>query len=259
MANLLKVKDRFDIAFGNDPDADRHGIVDANGLMNPNHFLAVCVDYLISHRPEWSESLKIGKTLVSSSMIDRVVASHKRELYEVPVGFKWFVDGLHEGWLAFGGEESAGASLLTRDGKAWSTDKDGIALCLLAAEIMAVTGKTPSEYYQTLTERFGKPFYKRVDTACTAEEKAAFKNLTAESVTDTVLAGDPISAVLVKAPGNHAAIGGLKVTTENGWFAARPSGTESLYKVYAESFKGSHHLDELIESATVLLSGILKN
>ncbi|MFI2817191.1 phosphoglucomutase (alpha-D-glucose-1,6-bisphosphate-dependent) [Vreelandella piezotolerans] len=258
MANLLKIKDRFDIAFGNDPDADRHGIVDANGLMNPNHFLAVCVDYLISHRPQWSDSLKIGKTLVSSSMIDRVVASHNRELFEVPVGFKWFVDGLHEGWLAFGGEESAGASLLTQAGEAWSTDKDGIALCLLAAEIMAVTGKTPSEYYQTLTERFGEPFYKRVDTACSAEEKAAFKHLTADSITDTTLAGDPITAVLVKAPGNQAAIGGLKVTTENGWFAARPSGTESLYKVYAESFKGPQHLDELIESATSLLSGVLK-
>ncbi|HBP41105.1 MAG TPA: hypothetical protein DD644_05035 [Halomonas sp.] len=258
MANLLTIKDRFDIAFGNDPDADRHGIVDANGLMNPNHFLAVCVDYLIGHRPEWAETLNIGKTLVSSSMIDRVVASHQRTLYEVPVGFKWFVEGLHDGWLAFGGEESAGASLLTRDGKAWSTDKDGIALCLLAAEIMAVTGKTPSEYYRSLTERFGEPFYKRVDTACTAEEKAAFKQLSAESVTETTLAGDPITAVLVNAPGNGAAIGGLKVTTDNGWFAARPSGTESLYKVYAESFKGPQHLDELIDSATTLLSGVLK-
>ncbi|NYS78407.1 alpha-D-glucose phosphate-specific phosphoglucomutase [Halomonas glaciei] len=258
MANLLEIKDRFDIAFGNDPDADRHGIVDANGLMNPNHFLAVCVDYLMGHRPEWAESLKVGKTLVSSSMIDRVVASHGRELYEVPVGFKWFVDGLHEGWLAFGGEESAGASLLTRDGKPWSTDKDGIALCLLAAEITAVTGKTPSEYYRSLTERFGEPFYKRVDTACTPEEKAAFKQLSAESVTETMLAGDPITAVLVKAPGNDASIGGLKVTTDNGWFAARPSGTESLYKIYAESFKGPQHLDELIESAARLLSGVLR-
>ncbi len=258
MANLLKIKDRFDIAFGNDPDADRHGIVDANGLMNPNHFLAVCVDYLMGHRPEWSQELRIGKTLVSSSMIDRVVASHERELHEVPVGFKWFVDGLSDGWLAFGGEESAGASLLTRDGKAWSTDKDGIALCLLAAEILAVTGKTPSEYYQTLTQRFGEPCYKRVDTPCSVEEKSAFTQLTADSVTDTTLAGDPITAVLVKAPGNKAAIGGLKVTTDNGWFAARPSGTESLYKVYAESFKGPQHLDELIDSATQLLSGVLK-
>ncbi|HCA01485.1 MAG TPA: phosphoglucomutase, alpha-D-glucose phosphate-specific [Halomonas campaniensis] len=258
MANLLKIKDRFDLAFGNDPDADRHGIVDANGLMNPNHFLAVCVDYLIGHRPEWAETLNIGKTLVSSSMIDRVVAAHHRELYEVPVGFKWFVEGLHQGWLAFGGEESAGASLLTRDGKAWSTDKDGIALCLLAAEITAVTGKTPSEYYRSLTERFGEPFYKRVDTACTAEEKAAFKKLSANSVTETMLAGDRITAVLVNAPGNGEAIGGLKVTTDNGWFAARPSGTESLYKVYAESFKGPQHLDELIDSATTLLSSVLK-
>ncbi|MDQ7733381.1 phosphoglucomutase (alpha-D-glucose-1,6-bisphosphate-dependent) [Halomonas sp. SpR1] len=258
MANLLKIKDRFDIAFGNDPDADRHGIVDASGLMNPNHFLAVCIDYLITHRPVWAASLKIGKTLVSSSMIDRVVASHQRELYEVPVGFKWFVDGLHEGWLAFGGEESAGASLLTLDGKAWSTDKDGIVLCLLAAEIMAVTGKTPSEYYRTLTERFGEPFYKRVDTACSSEEKAAFKKLSAESVTEKTLAGDAITDVLVAAPGNGAAIGGIKVTTENGWFAARPSGTESLYKVYAESFKGEQHLDKLIENAKALLAEALK-
>lgn len=257
MANLLTIKDRFDIAFGNDPDADRHGIVDANGLMNPNHFLAVCVDYLLTHRPEWVATLKVGKTLVSSSMIDRVVASHERELYEVPVGFKWFVEGLHEGWLAFGGEESAGASLLTRDGKAWSTDKDGIALCLLAAEIMSVTGKTPSEYYRTLTERFGEPFYKRVDTACSPEEKAAFKNLNAESITEKSLAGDPITAVLVDAPGNGAAIGGIKVTTHNGWFAARPSGTESLYKIYAESFKGEQHLDELIENAKALLASVL--
>nr|WP_289109606.1 phosphoglucomutase (alpha-D-glucose-1,6-bisphosphate-dependent) [uncultured Halomonas sp.] len=259
MLNLLKIKDRFDIAFGNDPDADRHGIVDANGLMNPNHFLAVCVDYLISHRPQWSDSLKIGKTLVSSSMIDRVVASHNRELFEVPVGFKWFVDGLHEGWLAFGGEESAGASLLTQEGKAWSTDKDGIALCLLAAEIMAVTGKTPSEYYQTLTERFGEPFYKRVDTACSAEEKAAFKNLTADSITDTTLAGDPITAVLVKAPGNQAAIGGLKVTTENGWFAARPSGTEDIYKIYAESFKGENHLQDILNEAQQIVDAALSS
>ncbi|TVP50567.1 MAG: alpha-D-glucose phosphate-specific phosphoglucomutase [Halomonas sp.] len=258
MANLLKIKDRFDIAFGNDPDADRHGIVDANGLMNPNHFLAVCVDYLITHRPEWAKTLKIGKTLVSSSMIDRVVAHHERELYEVPVGFKWFVDGLHEGWLAFGGEESAGASLLTRDGKPWSTDKDGIVLCLLAAEIMSVTGKSPSEYYRTLTERFGEPFYKRVDTPCSPEEKAAFKNLSAESVTEKTLAGDAITDVLVAAPGNGASIGGIKVTTDNGWFAARPSGTESLYKVYAESFKGPQHLDELIDNAKALLAGVLK-
>ncbi|MCS2609150.1 phosphoglucomutase (alpha-D-glucose-1,6-bisphosphate-dependent) [Halomonas dongshanensis] len=261
MANLLTIKDRFDVAFGNDPDADRHGIVDAAGLMNPNHFLAVCIDYLITHRPAWTQQgvsqLKIGKTLVSSSMIDRVVASHGATLYEVPVGFKWFVDGLHEGWLAFGGEESAGASLLTRDGRAWSTDKDGVALCLLAAEIMAVTGKTPSAYYRELTERFGEPFYKRVDTPCSAEEKAAFKRLNAKSVTTDTLAGDPIEAVLVQAPGNGANIGGIKVTTANGWFAARPSGTESLYKIYAESFKGAAHLDVLLESAHELLVNVL--
>ncbi|XKF16234.1 phosphoglucomutase (alpha-D-glucose-1,6-bisphosphate-dependent) [Halomonas sp. BLK-85] len=256
MANLLAIKDRFDLAFGNDPDADRHGIVDAAGLMNPNHFLAVCVDYLIQHRQHWPEALKIGKTLVSSSMIDRVVAAHQRELYEVPVGFKWFVDGLHEGWLAFGGEESAGASLLTLDGKPWSTDKDGIALCLLAAEITAVTGKTPSEYYCMLTERHGAPYYKRVDTPCSVEQKVAFKQLTAERITQPGLAGEAILKVMVNAPGNGAAIGGLKVATENGWFAARPSGTESLYKIYAESFKGAKHLDELIESATDLLDSV---
>ncbi|WP_409365773.1 phosphoglucomutase (alpha-D-glucose-1,6-bisphosphate-dependent) [Halomonas sp. PAMB 3264] len=262
MAKLLEIKDRFDIAFGNDPDADRHGIVDANGLMNPNHFLAVCVDYLLSYRPQWPShgegALKIGKTLVSSSMIDRVVASHGRELFEVPVGFKWFVDGLHKGYLGFGGEESAGASLLTREGRPWSTDKDGIALCLLAAEILAVTGKTPSAYYAELTERLGTPHYKRLDTACSAEEKAAFKQLTKGSVTADTLAGDAITAVLFEAPGNGATIGGIKVTTQSGWFAARPSGTESLYKIYAESFKSATHLDELIQSAQALLSSVLK-
>ncbi|XGA79208.1 phosphoglucomutase (alpha-D-glucose-1,6-bisphosphate-dependent) [Halomonas sp. CH40] len=256
MANLLAIKDHFSLAFGNDPDADRHGIVDAAGLMNPNHFLAVCVDYLIQHRSNWPTTLKIGKTLVSSSMIDRIVAAHQRELYEVPVGFKWFVEGLHEGWLAFGGEESAGASLLTLNGLPWSTDKDGIVLCLLAAEMTAVTGKTPSEYYHMLTQRFAAPCYKRVDTACTLEQKAAFKKLTAERITQTTLAGELIIQALVNAPGNGAAIGGLKVTTENGWFAARPSGTEALYKIYAESFKGEEHLNELIESATELLDSV---
>ncbi|MFI0471655.1 phosphoglucomutase, alpha-D-glucose phosphate-specific [Halomonas sp. HMF6819] len=262
MANLLEIKDRFDIAFGNDPDADRHGIVDAGGLMNPNHFLAVCVDYLLSYRPQWPShgegALKIGKTLVSSSMIDRVVSCHGRELFEVPVGFKWFVDGLYKGYLGFGGEESAGASLLTRDGRPWSTDKDGIALCLLAAEILAVTGKTPSAYYSELTKRLGTPHYKRVDTACSFEEKAAFKKLSAESIKAQMLAGDAITRVLVTAPGNDASIGGLKVMTDSGWFAARPSGTESLYKVYAESFKSEAHLDELIQSAQALLSSVLQ-
>ena len=258
MASLLALKDDYDLAFGNDPDYDRHGIVTPQGLMDPNHYLAVCIDYLFRHRNEWGNEVQVGKTLVSSAIIDRVVADLGRELCEVPVGFKWFVDGLYEGRFGFGGEESAGASFLRKDGTPWSTDKDGIALCLLAAEIMAVTGKTPSEYYRTLTERFGEPFYKRVDTACSPEEKAAFKNLSAESVSEVDLAGDPITAVLVNAPGNGAAIGGLKVTTENGWFAARPSGTESLYKVYAESFKGPQHLDELIESAKALLADALK-
>lgn len=257
MANLLAIKDRFDLAFGNDPDADRHGIVDAQGLMNPNHFLAVCIDYLLQHRPTWGSELKIGKTLVSSSIIDRVVAGRQRELYEVPVGFKWFVEGLHQGWLAFGGEESAGASFLTRDGHAWSTDKDGIILCLLAAEIKAVTGKSPSEYYQALTQRYGEPCYRRVDTPCSPQQKAGFKRLTADALTVTTLAGEPIRSVLVNAPGNQAAIGGLKVVTENGWFAARPSGTEALYKIYAESFKGVEHLEALIQSAQSLMNQVL--
>ncbi|WP_086479568.1 phosphoglucomutase [Oceanospirillum sanctuarii] len=257
MENLLAIKDRFQLAFGNDPDADRHGIVDHKGLMSPNHFLAVCIDYLLSHRPQWAENLKIGKTLVSSSMIDRVVAGHQRDLYETPVGLKWFVDGLKQGWLAFGGEESAGATLLTRDGRPWSTDKDGIALCLLAAEIMAVTGKSPSEYYLGLTEKYGSPAYRRVDTPLTPEQKAGFKNLTAGSITSAQLAGEKIEQVYVKAPGNQASIGGIKVVTENGWFAARPSGTEPLYKIYAESFKGEQHLNELIDEARALLGRVL--
>lgn len=257
MANLLAIREQFDLAFGNDPDADRHGIVDAFGLMNPNHFLAVCIDYLLGHRPEWSNQLSVGKTLVSSSLVDRVVADHARTLYEVPVGFKWFVDGLHQGWLAFGGEESAGASFLTRRGKTWSTDKDGIILCLLAAEITAVTGKTPSEYYRELVQRHGEPHYRRVDTPCTPEQKAAFKRLKPESLTTDTLAGDLIEQVLMSAPGNQAPIGGVKVMTENGWFAARPSGTEALYKVYAESFRGKQHLNELIESAQSLMDQVL--
>lgn len=257
MANLLEICERFDLAFGNDPDADRHGIVDAGGLLNPNHYLAVAIDYLLGHRPEWPQALKIGKTLVSSSMIDRVVTGHNRELYEVPVGFKWFVEGLHQGWLAFGGEESAGASLLTHSGQSWSTDKDGIALCLLAAEIMAVTGESPSERYDRLTQRHGQPHYRRVDSPCSPDQKAAFKGLNAQGVTASSLAGDPIEQVMTQAPGNGAAIGGLKVTTANGWFAARPSGTEALYKLYAESFQSEAHLDELITDAQRLLATIL--
>lgn len=257
MENLLAIKDHFQLAFGNDPDADRHGIVDRKGLMSPNHFLAVCIDYLLSHRPQWAENLKIGKTLVSSSMIDRVASGHQRDLYETPVGLKWFVDGLQQGWLAFGGEESAGATFLTRDGKLWTTDKDGIVLCLLAAEIMAVTGKSPSEYYQELTEKYGNPAYRRVDTPLTPEQKEGFKNLTAGSISTEQLAGEKIEQVYVKAPGNQASIGGIKVVTENGWFAARPSGTEPLYKIYAESFKGEQHLNELIDEARALLERVL--
>lgn len=257
MANLLKIRQDYDLAFGNDPDADRHGIVDAAGLMNPNHFICVCIDYLLAHREQWPADLKIGKTLVTSSLVDRIVASHGRELYEVPVGFKWFVEGLHDGWLGFAGEESAGASLLTLDGKAWSTDKDGIALCLLAAEITAVTGLLPSEYYAQLEKRHGAPLYRRVDAPASTEQKAAFKRLTAESVTQKELAGEPITQVLTHASGNGAAIGGLKVLTENGWFAARPSGTEALYKIYAESFLGEQHLQLLLKEAQQLVDASL--
>ena len=253
MANLLRVKDRFDLAFANDPDADRHGIVDAAGLMNPNHYLAVCVDYLLKHREQWPASLAIGKTVVSSSMIDRVVAANGRELFEVPVGFKWFVEGLHQGKLAFGGEESAGASFLTFEGQPWSTDKDGIILCLLAAEIKGKTGKLPSEYYQALTEQHGAPYYQRKDFAATAEQKQRLKALTPADVPFTELAGDLVVGVFTDAPGNGEAIGGLKVTTENGWFAARPSGTEDLCKIYAESFLGEEHLQRIFEQAEGLL------
>lgn len=257
MANLLDVREQFDLAFGNDPDADRHGIVDAAGLMNPNHFLCVAVDYLLKHRPLWSPELAIGKTLVTSSLMDKVVADNQRQLYEVPVGFKWFVEGLHAGKLAFGGEESAGASFLTLDAKPWSTDKDGIILCLLAAELTAVTGLKPSEYYAQLTGKLGSPFYKRVDAPASPEQKAAFKKLTEQSITTSELAGDAITAVYTHAPGNKAAIGGLKVMTDSGWFAARPSGTEAIYKIYAESFQSEAHLQSLIAEAQTLLSSVL--
>lgn len=253
MANLLHIQDRFDLAFGNDPDADRHGIVDAAGLMNPNHYLAVCIDYLLSHRPGWSASLKVGKTLVSSSMIDRVVAGNGRTLYEVPVGFKWFVEGLYNGELAFGGEESAGASFLTLSGQPWSTDKDGIVLCLLAAEIFAKTGKLPSEYYRDLITRYGAPVYQRKDFPATPEQKQRLKSLQPEDLPFSELAGDPVQEALTKASGNGAGIGGIKVTTQNGWFAARPSGTEKLCKIYAESFVGAEHLAEIFEQAETLL------
>lgn len=258
MENLLAVKNRFQLAFANDPDADRHSIIDHRGLVSPNHFLAVCIDYLLSHRSRWLPSLKIGKTLVSSSIIDRVVAGHKRDLYETPVGFKWFVEGLYKGSLAFGGEESAGATFLTLDGKPWTTDKDGIVLCLLAAEIMAVTGQSPSEYYQTLTEKYGNPVYRRVDRPLSSKQKVNFLKLTAESINTKLLAGESIKKIYTKALGNKVLIGGIKVVTENGWFAARPSGTEPLYKLYAESFKSEQHLNLLVHEAQLILEQTLK-
>ena len=255
MSGLIGMKDDFDIALGNAPDYDRHGIVTPSvGLMNPNHYLAVAINYLYTHRPQWSQDLAIGKTLVSSSMIDRVAADLGRTLSEVPVGFKWFVDGLYTGKFGFGGEESAGASFLRKDGTVWSTDKDGIILALLAAEIKAVTGKDPGEHYIALTERFSAPVYKRIDAAATGPQKAVLKKLSADDVTAEKLAGEEIKEKLTHASGNGAAIGGLKVTTENGWFAARPSGTEEIYKIYAESFKGEEHLAQIIEEAQAIVS-----
>jgi phosphoglucomutase len=259
MAGLVGLKDRFQVAFGSDPDADRHGIVTPSaGLLNPNHYLAVAINYLLTHRPDWPSSARVGKTLVSSALIDRVVADQGRELLEVPVGFKWFAPGLFDGTCCFGGEESAGASFLRRDGRVWTTDKDGILLCLLAAEITAVTGKDPGEHYREITARLGAPVYIRIDTPCSAAEKAGFKRLTPEAVTATSLAGDPIEAKLTRAPGNDAAIGGLKVTTRNGWFAARPSGTENVYKLYAESFRDRQHLERIAEEARELVTRALR-
>ncbi|MCZ2806877.1 phosphoglucomutase (alpha-D-glucose-1,6-bisphosphate-dependent) [Modestobacter sp. VKM Ac-2983] len=258
MASLIGAKDQFQIATGNDADADRHGIVTPDsGLMNPNHFLAVAISYLFSHRDGWGAETAVGKTLVSSSLIDRVVESLGRRLVEVPVGFKWFVPGLLDGSVGFGGEESAGASFLRRDGGVWTTDKDGILLALLASEIQAVTGSSPSELHASLTQRFGESAYARVDAAATREEKAALGKLSPDAVTATELAGEPITAKLTTAPGNGAAIGGLKVTTENAWFAARPSGTEDVYKVYAESFKGADHLAQVQEEAKAVVSAAL--
>ena len=258
MASLVGLKDKFSVAFANDPDADRHGIVTPSaGLLNPNHYLAVAINYLLTHRPQWNQNSAVGKTLVSSSIIDRVVGSHGRKLMEVPVGFKWFTPGLFAGSVCFGGEESAGASFLRRDGSVWSTDKDGLILGLLAAEICATTGKDPGQHYAELTAKFGAPSYKRVDAAATPEQKAAFKKLTPEAVTAKTLAGDAITQKHTRAPGNHADIGGLKVETANGWFAARPSGTENIYKVYAESFKGEAHLDTIIAEAQAIVSASL--
>ncbi len=254
MAGLIGLRDRFDIAFGNDPDADRHGLVTPGaGLMNPNHFLAVAVEYLFTHRDGWSTDAGVGKTLVSSSMIDRVAKAAGRRLVEVPVGFKWFVEPLREGTVAFAGEESAGASFLRRNGSVWTTDKDGILLALLAAEILAVTGRDPAEHYASLTERFGTPVYERTGAPATAAQKAALKKLIPEMVRTRTLAGDPITATYTRAPGNDAPIGGLKIETEHGWFAARPSGTEDIYKIYAESFRGEEHLRRIQEEAQTIV------
>ncbi|MEV4549925.1 phosphoglucomutase (alpha-D-glucose-1,6-bisphosphate-dependent) [Nonomuraea wenchangensis] len=258
MASLIAGRDRYDIATGNDADADRHGIVTPDGgLMNPNHYLAVAISYLYAHRDGWPAAAGVGKTMVSSGIIDRVAESLGRRLYEVPVGFKWFVPGLLDGSLGFGGEESAGASFLRRDGSAWSTDKDGIILALLASEILAVTGRSPSAHYGDLVGRFGEPAYARVDAPATREEKAVLGRLSAAQVTASSLAGEEITAVQTSAPGNGAALGGVKVATEHAWFAARPSGTEDVYKIYAESFRGPEHLAKVQEEARSLVSAAL--
>ncbi len=258
MASLIGQRDRYSIATGNDADADRHGIVTPDaGLMNPNHYLAVAIDYLYRHRERWPAEAGIGKTLVSSGMIDRVAAGLGRQLVEVPVGFKWFVDGLADGSLGFGGEESAGASFLRHDGSVWTTDKDGILLALLASEILAVTGESPSAHYAALVSRFGEPAYARIDAPADREQKAVLARLSPEQVGADTLAGEPVTAVLTSAPGNGEAIGGIKVTTENAWFAARPSGTEDVYKIYAESFLGAEHLGRVQEEAKAVVSAAL--
>lgn len=257
MARLVGLKDDFDLAVGNDTDSDRHGIVTKAGLLNPNHYLSAAISYLFASRPQWPASTAVGKTLVSSSMIDRVAAELGRELLEVPVGFKWFVDGLLDGSLGFGGEESAGASFLRRDGGVWTTDKDGLLLCLLAAEMTAVTGRDPGERYRELTARHGDPAYSRVDAPANAEQKARLKALSADRLQIESVAGDPVVAVLDKAPGNGAAIGGVKVVTEQAWFAARPSGTEDVYKIYGESFRGPDHLARVLADAQTVVDDAL--
>ena len=259
MAHLIDMKDRYEIAFGNDPDVDRHGIVTRSvGLMNPNHYLAVAIHYLFQNRPRWKPDAAVGKTLVSSSMIDRVAAHLGRPLSEVPVGFKWFVDGLIEGRYGFGGEESAGASFLRLDGTVWTTDKDGIIMNLLAAEITAKTERDPGEHYRYLSEKFGNPVYERIDAPATRSQKEVLKKLSPEQVDADMLAGEPIQRKLTQAPGNDAAIGGLKVVTKNGWFAARPSGTEEIYKIYTESFKGKEHLKQIQEEAREMVTRAMR-
>ncbi len=258
MASLVKLKDRFDLAFGNDPDSDRHGIVTKSvGLMNPNHFLAVAIRYLLTHRPDWSPRVIVGKTLVSSSLIDRVVEGLGRTLCEVPVGFKWFAPGLLDGSFCFGGEESAGASFLRRDGTVWTTDKDGPIMDLLAAEIIARTGKDPGEHFRELTAQYGTPFYTRIDAPATPEQKARLAKLEPSNVKASEMAGEPIVAKLTRAPGNDAPIGGLKVVAKSGWFAARPSGTENIYKIYAESFQDQAHLDAIVAEAQQIVTDAL--
>lgn len=258
MNGLIGLKDRFDIAFACDTDHDRHGIVTSSvGLMPPNHYLSVAIDYLFQHRPEWSKDAAVGKTLVSSQMIDRVSAGIGRKVLEVPVGFKWFAQGLQDGSLGFGGEESAGASFLRRDGRVWTTDKDGLAPALLSAEIIARTGRDPGECYRQLTQKYGEPVADRIQAVANAEQKAKLSKLSPEQVTSTALAGEKITAVLTKAPGNNASIGGLKVVTENGWFAARPSGTEDIYKIYGESFKGETHLRDILNEAQTIVDAAL--
>jgi phosphoglucomutase len=259
MARLVELKDRYDVAFANDPDSDRHGIVTpSSGLMNPNHYLAVAIRYLLTHRPNWQTHVAVGKTLVSSSMIDRVVNKLGRSLCEVPVGFKWFVPGLFNGSLCFGGEESAGASFLRKDGAVWTTDKDGPIMDLLAAEITARTNKDPGELYQELTPEFGTPYYTRIDAPATPDQKARLQKLSPDAIANDTLAGEPIIAKLTSAPGNGAPIGGLKVVTDSGWFAARPSGTENIYKIYAESFKDQSHLAAIVQEAQELVTDALR-
>ena len=257
MAGLVKLKDKYRVAFGNDVDADRHGIVTRSGLMNPNHYLSVAIKYLLTHRLEWPTQAAIGKTLVSSQMIDRVVQKLGKPLWETPVGFKWFVPGLLDGSVCFGGEESAGASFLRRDGTVWTTDKDGLIMDLLAAEITARTGNDPSEHFSDLVSEFGRPFYTRIDQPASSEQKAKLAALTPESVAASSLAGEPIIAKLTRAPGNGASIGGLKVVSENGWFAARPSGTENIYKIYAESFRDEAHLEQIVSEAQEIVHAAL--
>jgi phosphoglucomutase len=260
MASLVRLKDRYSVAFANDPDSDRHGIVTPSvGLMNPNHYLAVAIQYLLTHRPQWSPTVVVGKTLVSSGLIDRVVARLGRRLCEVPVGFKWFTPGLFDGTFCFGGEESAGASFLRRDGTVWSTDKDGPIMNLLAAEITAVTGKDPGRHYQDLVAEFGIPFYTRIDAPATPDQKARLQKLSPDAVREAQLAGEAITGKLTRAPGNNAPIGGLKVTTANGWFAARPSGTENIYKIYAESFLSEVHLQTLVREAQQIVTNSLSD